>query len=66
MSTPALESDPLLDVADIAAHQGVTISAINKRIQRGTAPPFHRTGGRRVIRQSAYLAWLDEQAKAQA
>jgi hypothetical protein len=51
----------MLTLRDIAKHLQTTPSGMHNRINRGTAPPFQRVGGRLLIRQSTYLAWLDAQ-----
>lgn len=62
MSPTALDDDPMLTLRDVAKHLQTTPSGIHNRIRRGAAtPPFQRVGGRLLIRQSVYLAWLDAQ-----
>lgn len=66
MTTPALETDPMLTIEEVAADLRTTVNALKLRRRRHpeSAPPFARIGRRLLIRQSAYLTWLGEQAKA--
>lgn len=63
MSTTAIDDDPMLTPEQVAAHLKTTKAGLYTLRSRGGGPPFARIGGRLLIRQSEYLAWLDKQSE---
>lgn len=67
MSTEAISSVPLLDVASAAAYLGIGQTSLRAHLKQGTGPayiPLGPNGGRVVFRQASLDQWLVDRERS--